>query len=57
MDLILKVMSKRGDIEIEKLIGWGIVFLFLVLLVVGEFMFSKKGIGAVSFIKQITGMG
>lgn len=50
-------MNKRGDIEIDKLIGWSIAIFVLIMVVVALIALKGKGIGAVAYIKQIIGIG
>ena len=50
-------MSKRGDIEVDKLIGWSIAIFVLLLLIVGIIVLKGKDISAVAYIKQIIGIG
>jgi len=53
----MKTNWKKGEISADKIIGWGIGLLVLVLIVVLYFILKGKGISMIDYIKNILRFG
>ena len=53
----MKKRGKRAQIAIDKIIGWSIAILVLVLIIALYFILKTKGINLLDYVKNIVRFG
>lgn len=53
----MKKEGRKGAMEMEQIAYWIIGFIVLVIVVVGYMILKGKGVGAISFIKNLFRFG